>query len=206
MKRVAILGGTFNPVHIGHLMLAQSVLDHGAAEKVVFMPSNLPPHKSHDELASAADRLAMLHLAVDDNPAFEISLQEIERGGISYAYDTIADWMEKNPGPSPVFIIGMDTLRELHTWVRIGDLLPLCEFVALRRPGTDPEMGPTDIRLPSPWPERLLSRVIPGRNCEVSSTEIRERVASGREIRYLTPDAVIRYIAANDLYCIGAHH
>ncbi len=204
MSRVAILGGAFNPIHIGHLMMAQSVLDEGRAGQVVFLPSNLPPHKPHDHLASNADRLAMVRLAITDNPSFVCSDQEITRGGVSYAVDTLLAWHTLHPGERPCFVIGMDSLLELHTWHRVEELLPLCEFITLRRPWYDPVPAAGALRLPAPWPERLLAGIIPGRGCDVSSSEIRKRIAQNRQIRYLTPDPVVAYIEAHGLYRAGA--
>ena len=203
MSRVAILGGSFNPIHIGHLMMAQSVLDEGCAGQVVFLPANLPPHKPHDHLASNADRLAMVRLAIADNPAFVCSDQEITRGGVSYAVDTLLAWHTLHPGERPCFVIGMDSLLELHTWHRVEELLPLCEFITLRRPWYDPVPAAGVLKLPAPWPERLLAGIIPGRSCDVSSSEIRKRIAQNRQIRYLTPDPVVGYIEAHGLYRTG---
>lgn len=200
MSRTAILGGSFNPIHIGHLMMAQSVLDQGQADRILFMPANRPPHKVEDHLASNDDRLAMVRLAVADNPDFAVSDQELVRGGISYAVDTLLAWQAIHPGNRPGFILGMDSLLELHTWHRVAELLPLCDFITLRRPWYDPMPAASALKLPAPWPERLLAAVISGRSCDVSSTEIRKRVAQKRQIRYLTPDAVVQYIERHGLY------
>ncbi len=204
MSRVAILGGAFNPIHVGHLMMAQSVLDQERVDRVVFMPSNLSPHKSPETLAANADRLAMVRLAIEGNPALEASDQEFIRGGLSYAVDTLLAWHAMRPDDPPAFILGMDSLLELHTWHRVGELLTLCEFITLQRPWCDPTPSASALKLPAPWPERLLAGIIPGRNCDVSSTEIRKRVAQNRSIRYLTPDSVAQYIAMHGLYRIGA--
>lgn len=203
MSRTAILGGSFNPIHIGHLLMAQSVLDAGSVGQVVFMPANLPPHKPHANLASNEDRLAMVKLAIAGNPAFTWSDQELVRGGVSYAVDTLLAWHELRPGDKPFFIIGMDSLLELHTWHRVAELLPLCDFITLQRPGYDQLPSPEALKLPAPWPEQLLANVIRGRSCDVSSTEIRKRVAQKRQIRYLTPDSVVRYIESRGLYRAG---
>jgi nicotinate-nucleotide adenylyltransferase len=204
MSRIAILGGSFNPIHIGHLLMAQSVLDEGRAEQIVFMPSNLPPHKPHDRLASNTDRLEMVRLAIADNPAFTWSDQEIVRGGLSYAVDTLLAWHAHRPGEKPSFILGMDALLEIHAWHRVEALLPLCAFITLQRPWYDPIPAASALKLPPPWPERLLAGIIPGRSCDVSSSEIRKRIARNRQIRYLTPESVVRYIETRELYRTGA--
>ncbi len=197
---VAILGGSFNPVHIGHLLLAQSAFELGLFERVVFMPTNQVAHKDGSQLAPALDRVAMLRLAVGDNEAFSVSELEIMRGGVSYAYDSMVEWHAAHGGEAPGFIIGMDSLLELHTWHRVKELLPLCRFITMIRPGYDAMPAAEDLKLPEPWPARLLSDVYEGRSCAVSSSEIRERLAQKREIRYLVPESVERYIARRHLY------
>ncbi len=201
MRRIGILGGTFNPPHWGHLLLAQSALEARGLDMVYFMPCNVPPHKAQGRLAAACDRLEMTRLAIADNPFFAVADDEIRRGGVSYAVDTLRAWRERDPAaPPPLFIIGMDSLRELHLWREIGKLLTLCDFMPLERPGFEPPPLAADLRLPPPWGERLLAAVAPGRRCDISSREIRERVARARSIRYLVPEAVARYIAAHELY------
>jgi nicotinate-nucleotide adenylyltransferase len=201
MRRIGILGGSFNPLHSGHLLLAQSALEARGLERVYFLPSNVPPHKAGGRLAPAADRLEMARLATADNPAFAVADDEIRRGGVSYAVDTLRAWREREPAaPPPLFIVGLDSLRELHLWRDIGTLLTLCEFLPLERPGYDRPPLADDLRLPPPWGQRLLDAILPGRRCDISSSEIRERVAQGRSIRYLVPEAVARYIAAHGLY------
>jgi nicotinate-nucleotide adenylyltransferase len=197
--RIGILGGTFNPVHIGHLLAAQAVAEACALERVVLLPCHTPPHKACGGLAPAADRLAMVRLAAADNPALEAGAQEVERGGLSYAVDTLRDFRRQRPDAEPVFIIGTDQLRELHQWHCVEELLGLCAFAVVARPGEGP-VGAAEIRLPAPWPERLLAATVRGRLCEVSSSEIRRRIAGGRAIRYLVPDAVAAYIARQGLY------
>ncbi len=184
--------------------MAQSVLDTGEFDQIVFLPSNQTPHKDPALLAAAADRLALLRLALGDNPHFSLSEQEIVRGGTSYTFDTLSEWQRHHPaGEPPGFIIGMDSLLELHSWHRPLELLPLCRIITLQRPGFDKLPSPGALSLPPPWPERLLADVIPGRNCDISSAEIRERVAKGRSIRYLVPESVARYIMRRRLYQPG---
>jgi len=201
MRRIGILGGSFNPPHCGHLLLAQSALEARALERVYFLPSNLPPHKQSGRLAPAADRLAMARLATADNPAFAVADDEIRRGGVSYAVETLRACRDRDPdAPPPVFIIGLDSLRELYLWRDVPSLLNLCDFLPLERPGYDRPPLAADLRLPPPWGQRLLAAILPGRRCDISSSEIRQRVAEGRSIRYLVPEAVARYIAAHGLY------
>ena len=211
MQRIGILGGTFNPVHIGHLLMAQTVREQCGLNRVLLMPCHTPPHKSCDVLAPAADRLAMLQQVVAADPTLEICTLELERGGISYAVDTLTAFRTRYPECEPYFIIGMDSLRELHLWHRVADLLQLCTFVPVERPGVDRPLTPDELQLPHPWPEHMLKHVIRGRLCDVSSSEIRRRVAENLTIRYLVPPAVEQYILRQGLYAgvaaaQGDHH
>ncbi len=199
-NKIGILGGTFNPVHIGHLLMAQAVREACGLDRVLLMPCHTPPHKACGVLAAAEDRLAMVRLAVADDPGLGVCTLELERGGISYAVDTMTAFRARNPCCEPHFIVGMDSLRELHLWYRVQDLLQLCTFIVVERPGVDQPLAPAELRLPAPWPERLLANVIRGRRCEVSSREIRKRVAENRPIRYLVLPAVEQYILRQGLY------
>ena len=125
---------------------------------------------------------------------------ETERGGVSYAVDTMLAFRARYTDCEPHFIIGMDSLRELHLWYRVEELLRLTRFIVVDRPGVDRPVRPEELRLPAPWPERLLASVVRGRLCEVSSCEIRTRVAENRPIRYLVMPAVEQYIRRQGLY------
>ena len=199
-KKIGILGGTFNPVHTGHLLMAQTVRETCGLDRVLLMPCHTPPHKVCETLAPVADRLAMVRLAVADDPGLDVCTLETERGGVSYAVDTLAAFRAQNPACDPHFIIGMDSLRELHLWHRVEELLRICAFIVVERPGIDRPVFPDELRLPAPWPERLLASVVRGRLCEVSSREIRMRVAENRPIRYLVMPAVEQYILRRGLY------
>jgi len=204
MERVGILGGTFDPVHLGHLLLAQTVREQCGLDRVLLMPCCTPPHKACGTQATAEARLAMVRLAVADDPALGVCTLEFERGGISYAVDTLRAFRARQPDAEPFFIMGMDSLRELHLWHRVEELLTLCAFVIVERPGVDRPLAPGDLELPFPWPERLLGQVIRGRLCDISSREIRRRIASGLPIRYLVPPAVEAFIRERGLYRTGA--
>jgi len=196
-KRVGILGGSFNPVHHGHLMLARDALEQFDLSEVRFVPCARPAHKRGDSLAATVHRLRMLELALAGEP-FTISSIELERTGISYAIDTVKHLAQYEPDVEWCWIIGSDTLKDLHTWYNLSELLQLCRFVTLSRPGFHPE--PADLRLPPLWHDRLLADVRVGHLMDISSSDIRERVASGRAIRFLAPDAVCDYIERNKLY------
>jgi nicotinate-nucleotide adenylyltransferase len=199
--RIGILGGTFNPVHIGHLIIAQNAIETYDLATVLFIPCATPPHKSTSALIRADHRLAMLEAAVEGDPRFEVSDIEIKRGGISYAIETLSELTARDPGNDFYFIIGADTVMELHLWKNIYDILPLCTFVTFARPGFRlPGVTESDLKLDPPWPRRLLQNVTIGQRVDVSSSDIRYRVAEGMSIRYLVPAAVEMYIAVHGLY------
>jgi len=199
--KIGILGGTFNPVHIGHLMVAQSAFEQLELAKVLFLPCLAPPHKKTTELADNRHRMSMLESAVEGDFRFEISDIEIKRGGISYTIDTISQLKKLNPGTDFIFIIGADTLTELHLWKNIHELFKMCRFVTYVRPGFDLEsVRKKELHLDPPWPERLLGDIRAGELVDVSSSGIRHRIAEGLSIRYLVPASVEMYIAEHGLY------
>ena len=200
-ERVGIFGGSFNPVHTGHLVLAQDALERFGLRKVIWIPAAQPPHKPSQALAPAADRLEMLRLALQGDPRFEVSEDEVNRGGVSYTVDTVQRLQDRRPDVQWTLIIGGDTLRELHTWKDIGRLLTLCQIVTVARPGfAADQMDPALLRLPEPWPRKLLADVITGHRVEIASSELRQRIQRGQSIRYLVPEAVERYIRERRLY------
>lgn len=197
---IGIFGGTFNPIHLGHLLVAQDALEQLRLARVIFIPSAIPPHKHADKLASAADRLRMIELGIRGNDRFEVDDVEIRRGGKSYSVDTLTQLKAQNPRAVFFFIIGADSLRELHLWREVGQLVTLCTFVTVPRPGfeakpvIDPRLDPATRR-------QLRQHVLRGHACGIASRDIRARVASGRSIRYLVPDGVRQYIRRRRLYC-----
>jgi nicotinate-nucleotide adenylyltransferase len=199
--RIGILGGTFNPIHVGHLIMAQSALEAHDLTSVMFIPCATPPHKNAAALLSGRHRLAMVERAIEWNPFYEVSDMELRRPGISYAVDTVAALGREHPDASLYFIIGTDTLRELHKWRNIYDLLALCRFISIGRPGSDLDrLKEGDLGLDPPWPERLLKDVLAGRRLDISSSDIRYRIAEGLSIRYLVPPEVEMYITEHNLY------
>ena len=200
-RRLGILGGTFNPPHLGHLILAQAAIETNDMEKVIFIPCAVPPHKRISGLASAEHRLAMVQLAVEGDHRFEVSDMEIRRGGVSYAIDTVRGLREQHTGMELCFIIGADSLKELHQWKSINDLLPMCRFVTFARQGFAVSgLKPDELKLGPVWGARLLEDVVGGREIGIASSDIRHRVAEGLSIRYLVPDAVDMYIAEHHMY------
>ena len=197
-KRIGIFGGTFNPIHIGHLILAEAVREEYALEKVIFVPAAVPPHKE-GEILSAQMRLAMVVLATKDNPYFTVSDVELRREGKSYTVDTVKYFKKKyGDGVDFYFIAGTDTIHDLPTWKHIDELLELCHFIGGTRPdGTEVidsvieffgEVGKEKIhRLKSP-------------ELEISSTDIRRRIKEGKSVRYMMLKGVIQYIVEHNIY------
>ena len=200
-ERIGILGGSFNPVHIGHLIIAQDALERFALSKVVFMPAAQPPHKLGAALVEPAHRLEMLRIAREKDDRFDVSDLEIRRGGVSYTIDTARELARRYPEAKLHFIVGGDTLLELHTWRNIEELLAVCDFITLARPGDAMQSVTADrLRLPGPHAARLLKNVMYAHMVDVSSTDIRQRVARGQSIRYLVPPGVEHYILSRKLY------
>jgi nicotinate-nucleotide adenylyltransferase len=202
MERIGVLGGTFNPVHLGHLILAQTALETYDLARVLFVPCAQPPHKPLVGGISPEHRLAMLELAIQDHPAFEFRDLEIRRGGRSYTVDSLRELRAELPNAELYFIVGGDSLLELHLWKDVLTILDLCTVISFGRGERDPGATITADRLslPPPWPERLLATYTTGRRVDIASSDIRHRVAEGLSIRYLVPDAVAMYIAEHGLY------
>lgn len=186
-KRVGILGGTFNPVHNGHLIIAEQVRDQLGLDKVYFMPDANPPHVDPKFAIDAKDRVAMVNLAISNNTKFEVEMTEILRGGVSYSYDTMLELTRRHPENQYYFIIGGDMVNYLPKWYRIGDLIKLVSFVGVKRDGYTPASKYPIIWVDVPY-------------IDISSTLIRSKVRQHQSIRYLVPDAVLKYIKENRLY------
>ncbi len=200
-QRIGILGGSFNPVHLGHLLLAQSALDSFDLSKVLFMPCHIQPLKDPAMLAAPCHRMAMLEQAVMSNIQFEVLDIEIVRGGSSFAIESVREIRRLYPDAEFFFIIGADTLLKLHRWRDIYALLSMCRFATFSRPEKDVlALREEDLNLDPPWGAKLLETVARGRMLEISSSDIRHRVAEGMSIRYLVPELVEMYITEHHLY------
>ena len=192
-----LLGGTFTPVHDGHLGIARAALELWNLDSVWFVPCSVPPHKPSAGLAPNADRLAMLRLAVAGEPRFDVLPIEFDRPGPSYTLDTVRALRALHPETDFSFIVGADTLPELHTWHRPLELLELVRMVALSRPGHEP--AESSILLPPPWPRKLLADLRAGPRFDVASRDVRAAIAARRPVS-LVPEPVVRYIQEKHLY------
>ncbi|WP_125704596.1 nicotinate-nucleotide adenylyltransferase [Lacticaseibacillus daqingensis] len=186
-KQVGLFGGTFNPVHNGHLIMAEAVGTALGLNQIRFMPDNQPPHVDAKEAIAAKHRVAMLELAIQDNPRFGLELTEIQRGGVSYTYDTMVGLKRLHPDTDYYFIIGADMVNYLPKWSRIDDLVKLVTFVGVKRRGYMPQSA-----YPILWVDAPM--------IDISSTQLRERIRTGASTRYLIPDAVRTYIEKEGLY------
>ncbi|MDF2593019.1 MAG: nicotinate-nucleotide adenylyltransferase [Clostridia bacterium] len=198
--RYAIMGGTFDPIHFGHLAAAETVRQTLNCQKVIFIPLGNPPHKKNRILSDAIHRYTMTVLATNSNPDFEVSNIEVNRDGYTYTLNTIIE-LKKYYGNDVelLFITGADALLEIETWYKVEELLKLCSFVAVTRPGYDKLMLEQKLLyLQSKYNSELHIIDVPGLN--ISSTDIRERIKNGASIRYLVPEAVEQYILKHQLF------
>lgn len=201
-RTVGLLGGTFDPIHHAHLIMAEEVRTTLGLAQMVFIPAGEPPHKMSRQVTSAYHRMAMVELAIAANPHFTISRVEVDRSGPSYLVDTLHLLHEQwGPESELSFIIGWDSLEDLPSWYKPREILDqLAHLIAVRRPGYVDDMAYNDkleARLPG-LHDKLT--VVPLPQLDISSTDIRQRVAQGRPIKYQVPEAVEHYIQAHDLY------
>jgi len=186
--KIGILGGTFNPIHIGHLILAEEAREKLGIDRILFVPTYLPPHKENSDIAPAADRLKMAKLAIKGNKYFMVSDIEIKRDGRSYTIDTIREFKEMYPNDELYFIIGSDLLKYLDDWKDLNEIIKMVKFIAVTRPGYPLEKIPSYI-------QTMAIRAV-----DVSAFEIRSCVKEDRSFRYLVPEGVFNYIKKKGLY------
>ena len=216
-QKLGILGGTFNPIHYGHLAAAEEVRDRLKIDRILFIPSYLPPHKFEEEVPSAVQRLDMVRLATTGNPFFKPSELEINRGGRSFTIDTVDALRQIFPGAELFFIAGLDSFLEIQTWHQWERLLTLCNFVVISRPGhhfvdlekisfmesaahelAGLDRGDLQQAMVRSVDFTVYLERIP--LLDISSTDIRNRVKAGVSVKYLLPDAIETYIITNKLY------
>ncbi len=195
--RLGVLGGTFDPVHLGHLILAEAAREQLALARVLFVPAGQPWRKAGRSIASAEDRLAMLRLSVEGNPAFEVSTLELERAGPTYTVDTLEMLREMHGGAELYFVMGVDALLDLPNWHEPQRILELATPAVARRPGQPDQAAPAEERMAG-LSRRLVWLEMP--LIEISASGVRERVRRGLSIRYLVPEGVAVYIRERGLY------
>lgn len=197
--RIGVMGGTFDPVHFGHLIAAETCREQLQLAQIRLIPAGDPPHKPDARIAGGSDRADMLMLAVSGYPEFIVDRRELKRTGPSFTVDTLEELTAENPGSSLFFLMGADSLRELSTWKSPDRIASLATIVACNRPGVPPLEESQIVR----WVgDRIAASVVTVRvpGTDVSASEIRRRVASGRSLRFLTPRAVEAFILQHRLY------
>ena len=219
-EKIGVFGGTFNPVHVGHLIAAERIRETFSLSRVIFVPSASPPHKLTSDVIETHHRYAMLHLAALGNKGFDISDVEILRGGPSYTVDTIQHFKQVySPTSEFYFLIGVDAFMEIHTWKEGTNLLHLCNFIVItRRPVLmgdgqeyvkrlggfelcDPKcFSPIVSAMFTSSPSRTSIYFVDTPLIDISSNYIRKALQCNRSIRYMVPDAVLRYIKKENLY------
>ncbi|HHY45276.1 MAG TPA: nicotinate-nucleotide adenylyltransferase [Firmicutes bacterium] len=200
MTAIGIMGGTFDPIHFGHLRAAEEVRQGFGLERVIFVPSGRPPHKAAEEVTSPEHRYLMTLLATADNPYFEVSRMEIDREGPSYTLDSLRELRRLySPEKALYFITGLDAVLEITSWNGYMELFDLADFIAVTRPGYSVQtlndlgvhLGEERFSRIHPFPVTLLA---------ISSRDIRKRIREGKSVKYLVPDPVMKYIEKERLY------
>jgi nicotinate-nucleotide adenylyltransferase len=194
-RRIGIMGGTFDPVHHGHLVAASEVQARFDLDEVIFVPTGQPWQKAHREVSEAEDRYLMTVIATASNPRFSVSRVDIERGGVTYTIDTLRDLRTAHPDAELFFITGADALAQILSWKDSDELFGLAQFIGVTRPGYElSESG-----LPA---DRVALMEVPA--MAISSTDCRDRVHAGEPVWYLVPDGVVQYISKHHLYAATA--
>ena len=194
IEKIGIMGGTFDPIHLGHLIIAELVREELHLNKVFFLPAKIHPLKENAAISAVEHRVQMVASAIEDNPAFELCDIEFRREGISFTVDTLRSLRKEYPPESTelYYLMGLDNVNQFHLWKEPEEIIRLCRVVVLGRPGVKPH---PDAR---PFLPAFLFLDLP--LIEISATDIRQRVRNGRTIRYLVPEAVEAYIARHRLY------
>lgn len=190
--KIGFMGGSFDPVHLGHLVAAQDAFEHGGLDRLVFVPTAQAPLKPAMVQATGEARLGMLRAAVDGDGRFEVSDYEVRKGGVSYTIETVRHMRARFPGADLAWVIGADQVERLHLWREIGELVKYVEFVVLARPGWVLRER-TDI-------PGLRLRGCMGHLLEISSTEVRERMRAGLPVDFLVPHKTVEYLRETGLY------
>ncbi len=200
--RIGLYGGSFNPIHNGHLIVARAITEQLDLERVIFLPSATPPHKTQEDLLDPTHRAQMVKWAIKGEPCFEFSDFDLTRTGPSYTIDTVTHYHGLFGANADLhWIVGADSLAELPTWHRASELVDMCRIIAAARAGWE-QIAWDELRqtLNKAQVERLKAGVLKTPVIEISSTDVRRRIREGRSIRYLVPDTVRAYIKQHALY------
>jgi nicotinate-nucleotide adenylyltransferase len=184
--RIGILGGTFDPIHLGHLAAARAAMDCQRLDRVLFIPTGVPPHRP-TTVAGAQQRIEMVRLAIDDEKGFEVSDIEVRRKGLSYTVDTLRELRRIHPNDELFLILGWDAAKLFSSWHEPDEVRRLASLLIVTRPGSGPPTGTSDIVCERPTPD-------------ISASELRRALASGERVTDMLPEAVAAYIARNRLY------
>ena len=198
MQSIGIFGGTFDPPHLGHLILAAEARAQLGLERLLWVLTPNPPHKQGQSIAPLPQRLEMVKLAIEHDPQFELSNVDMSRPGPHYALDTVQLLAGKNPGAKLVYLMGGDSLRDLPTWHRPAEFVSACHLIGvMRRPGDAVELATLEKSLPG---LSAKVRCVEAPLLEIAAREIRARIAEGRPFRYFLPEGVYEYIISQGLY------
>ncbi len=200
MKKIGIMGGTFNPIHNGHLFLAENAYEQIGLDQILFMPSKNPPHKAKPNMVTDQQRVDMIRLAIQDNPHFALSTLELERDGYTYTADTLTLLTDRNQNVRYYFIVGADSLFYMHQWYQPQVIFDRCTVVAAGRDHVDHTMLFKQAEfLKEQFHADIQLVEMP--TIQIASADIRNRVAGHKTIRYYLPDQVVQYIKQHQLYC-----
>lgn len=198
-KKVGIMGGTFDPIHYGHLILAQNALDTFSLDEILFVPSGTPWLKESTKVLSKNKRVSMTGMAIEDNPDFALSTIEIDREGNSYSYETVEELKRMQPKTDFYFIMGADSLLEIERWKHPDRLMAECTLLVAVRDDCDREgLEKQIIYLTDKYQADI--KILPADRIDISSTKIRQLIREGKSVRYMLPDQIIRFIQKNHLY------
>ncbi len=214
MKKIGLFGGTFNPIHLGHLRSAEEICESFELDRLIFIPASYPPHKDKGDILPASWRVEMVRLAIADNPRFALSEVELRRPGKSYSVETITHFRQQfGPGGELFFILGLDAFLEINTWKDYAALFALCHFIVMTRPGFEKNFTPEHLPVEMAgdfcydaakggYAHRAGFSVFPKEitALDISSTKIRENIRKHRSVKYLLPEPVAAYIFQNNLY------
>ncbi|MFH1922124.1 MAG: nicotinate-nucleotide adenylyltransferase [Planctomycetota bacterium] len=199
--RLGLFGGSFDPVHYGHLLLAECCREQCRLERVLFLPAAVPPHKQDRRLTPASARVEMLQLAIAGHAAFDVNRYEVDRGGVSYTVETLRHFRGEDPDGELFLLVGADTLHDLPHWREAERVCQLAIPLVVRRPGAgEPDFGCLAGLVSPERIERIRRHQVDMPQIDSSSSEIRRRVGAGLSIRYQTPRAVEKYIETHQVY------